>query len=99
MAGRTTSKQSARDAAALAKQAQLEAATTRLEKAATTQPRGVGALTSQVLEREILSWDRFKNRRQVASLTGMCPGVRASGNTQHTGPITDIRGISWLGGG
>ena len=72
----------------LAVQAQLEAATTRLEKAATTQPRGVGALTSQVLEREILSWDRFKNRRQVASLTGMCPGVRASGNTQHTGPIT-----------
>ncbi len=38
--------------------------------------------------REILCWERFKNRRQVASLTGMCPGVRASGNTQHSGPIT-----------
>ena len=72
----------------LAVQRQLEAATTRLEKAATVQPRGVGALTSQVLEREILSWDRFKNRRQVASLTGMCPGVRASGNRQRSGPIT-----------
>jgi transposase len=67
---------------------QLEAATRRLENAASTQPRGVGALTSQVLEREVLSWERFKNRRQVASLTGMCPGVRASGNTQHNGPIT-----------
>src|ERR1041385_6177128 len=72
----------------LAVQTQLEAATARLEKAASTQPRGVGALTSQVLEREVLSWERFKNRRQVASLTGMCPGVRASGNTQHSGPIT-----------
>jgi transposase len=72
----------------LAVQGQLEAATVRLEKAATTQPRGVGALTSQVLEREILSWDRFKNRRQVASLTGMCPGVRASGLKMQSGPIT-----------
>ena len=72
----------------LAVQSQLEAATARLEKAATVQPCGVGALTSQVLEREILAWDRFKNRRQVASLTGMCPGVRASGNTQRSGPIT-----------
>jgi transposase len=72
----------------LAVQTQLKAATARLEKAATPQPRGVGALTSQVLEREILSWDRFKNRRQVASLTGMCPGVRASGNKQQSGSIT-----------
>jgi transposase len=72
----------------MAVQGQLEAATTRLEKAATAQPCGVGALTSQVLEREILSWDRFKNRRQVASLTGMCPGVRISGNSQRSGPIT-----------
>jgi len=72
----------------LAVQLQLEAATGRLEKAATTQPRGVGALTSQVLEREILSWARFKNRRQVASLTGMCPGIRASGNKQQSGSIT-----------
>ena len=69
-------------------QTQLEKATARLEKAAKPQPVGVGALTSQVLEREILSWDRFKNRRQVASLTGMCPGVRASGNKQQSGSIT-----------
>ena len=48
----------------------------------------MGALTSEVLEREILSWDRFKNRRQVASLTGMCPGVRASGNKSQSGSIT-----------
>ncbi len=72
----------------LAVHAQAEAATRRLEKAAVEQPRGVGALTSQVLEREILDWGRFKNRRQVASLTGMCPGVRASGNKSWSGAIT-----------
>jgi transposase len=69
-------------------QTQVELATTDLEQAATPQPRGVGALTSQVLEREILDWHRFKNRRQVASLTGMCPRVRASGLKQQSGAIT-----------
>jgi transposase len=72
----------------LAVQGQLELATAKLEKSASKQPCGVGALTSQVLEREILTWDRFKNRRQVASLTGMCPGVWASGNTCQSGSIT-----------
>ena len=69
-------------------QSKLETATARLEQAATPQPCGVGALTSQVLAREILDWHRFTNRRQVASLTGMCPGVRASGLKQQSGPIT-----------
>jgi transposase len=72
----------------LAVQEQLRAQTQKLEAAAKPQVRGVGALTSQVLEREILDWHRFKNRRQVASLTGMCPGVRASGNRTRNGPIT-----------
>ena len=72
----------------LAVQEQLEEATKRLQSAATAQPCGVGALTSQVLEREILDWRRFKNRRQVASLTGMCPGVHASGGRSRSGPIT-----------
>lgn len=69
-------------------QEELDQATTRLEKAATAQPCGVGALTSQILEREILDWGRFENRRQVASLTGMCPGVHASGSRSRSGPIT-----------
>jgi transposase len=72
----------------LAVQAQVDLATTALAAAASPQPCGVGALTSQVLEREILDWGRFKNRRQVASLTGMCPGVRASGPKTRSGPIT-----------
>jgi transposase len=72
----------------LAVQAQLDASTKALEAAAKPQVRGVGALTSQVLEREIFDWHRFKNRREVASLTGMCPGVRASGTKTRSGPIT-----------
>jgi transposase len=72
----------------LAVQEQLETQTQKLEAAAAPQVRGVGALTSQILEREILDWKRFKNRRQVASLTGMCPGVKTSGNKTRSGPIT-----------
>lgn len=72
----------------LAVQGQLDLATARLEQTAKPQPRGVGALTSQVLEREILNWDRFKNRRQVASLTGMCPSVWSTGNYRVNGPIS-----------
>lgn len=72
----------------LAVDQQLLAATERLESVARPQPSGVGALTSQVLEREILDWGRFHNRREVASLTGMCPGVHASGERRRSGPIT-----------
>ena len=72
----------------LAVEEKLEQATAALQSQASAQPCGVGALTSQVLEREILDWGRFKNRRQVASLTGMCPGVHASGERSRSGPIT-----------
>jgi transposase len=64
----------------------------RLEKeliGATVSPaKGFGALTCQLLDREILDWGRFHNRRQVASLTGMCPSVRASGNSCLQGSIS-----------
>jgi transposase len=32
---------------------------------------------------EVSDWHRFKNRRQVASYTGLCPGEHASGETQR----------------
>jgi transposase len=66
----------------------LEKATVRIENQARPQPKGFGQLTSEVMRREVLDWDRFKNRRQVASLTGMCPGVRASGRKSISGSIT-----------
>jgi transposase len=46
-------------------------------------PRGVGALTWVILAREILDWSRFNNRRQVASYTGLCPGINQSGERAH----------------
>lgn len=67
---------------------QAAVATLGLQKAAKPQAVGIGALSSQVLEREILDWKRFTNRRQVASLTGLCPGVRQSGASSRNGSIT-----------
>lgn len=66
----------------------VQTATLRLVAQAVPQPSGFGALTSEVVRREVGDWGRFSNRRQVASLTGMCPGVRASGQQQRTGSIT-----------
>ena len=50
-------------------------------------PKAVGALTWVLLLREICDWGRFKNRRQVASYTGLCPGGYQSGTTQRDGHI------------
>jgi transposase len=60
----------------------------KLEAAAPKElPRGVGALTYVTLSREILDWRRFKNRRQVASYTGLCPGISQSGGKSRDGCI------------
>lgn len=57
--------------------AELEAAAPK------SLPRGVGAMTWVILLREVLDWSRFKNRRQVASYTGLCPGIDQSGARTH----------------
>ena len=41
-----------------------------------------------VIDREIGSWTRFKNRRQVGSCTGLCPGEYSSGNTRVQSCVT-----------
>src|SRR5713101_4666855 len=41
--------------------------------AAPDQPRGLGKMTSVVLDREIGDWNRFHNRRQIASYTRALP--------------------------
>lgn len=66
----------------------LRQQTARIESQAAPQPKGFGALTSQSLTAEVFDWNRFQNRRQVASLTGLCPGVRASGQKSLSGSIT-----------
>jgi transposase len=56
--------------------------------AASDQPRGLGAMTSVIIDREIGDWHRFNNRRQVASYTGLCPGEYSSGNTRLQSCVT-----------
>jgi transposase len=69
--------------------AELATATTTLEQAAPTlRPKGLGGLTYELVEREIGAWNRFTNRRQVGSYTGLCGGVSASGHRRHQLPIT-----------
>ena len=69
--------------------AELNAATRALEKVAPAErPKGLGGLTYETVEREVCCWDRFKNRRQVGSYTGLCGGVSASGQSHHLLPIT-----------
>jgi transposase len=59
-----------------------------LEKAAPKNlPKAFGALTWVLLAREICNWARFKNRRQVSSYTGLCPGVHQSGGRKRDGSI------------
>ena len=50
-------------------------------------PKAVGALTWVLLAREICNWQRFKNRREVSSYTGLCPGIRQSGGRRQDGCI------------
>jgi transposase len=64
-----------------ARRAQLEAAAPK------ALPKALGALTWTLLAREICDWKRFKNRREVASYTGLCPGIYQSGGTCRYGSI------------
>ena len=68
----------------LALQEKIAALTLQLQAAAlpNEQPRGLGKMTSVVIDREIGDWRRFNNRRQIASYTGLCPGEYSSGNTR-----------------
>jgi transposase len=67
----------------MALQQKIAALTLHLQSAASAeQPRGLGKMTSVVIDREIGDWHRFNNRRQIASYTGLCPGEYSSGNTR-----------------
>jgi transposase len=73
----------------LALQEKIRALTVQLQGAANPkQLRGLGLLSSVVIDREIGSWTRFKNRRQVGSYTGLCPGEYSSGNTRVQSCLT-----------
>jgi transposase len=73
----------------LALEEKIAALTLQLQSAAApNQPRGLGKITSVVIDREIGDWHRFNNRRQIASYTGLCPGEYSSGNTRLQSCVT-----------
>jgi transposase len=73
----------------LALEQKIKTLTLQLQNAAEpNQPRGFGALTSVVIDREIGNWNRFSNRRQIGSYTGLCPGEHSSGNTRLQSCVT-----------
>src|SRR6266481_557317 len=73
----------------LALQEKIADLTLQLQSAAASnQPRGLGLMTSVVIDREIGDWHRFSNRRQIASYTGLCPGEYSSGNTRLQSCVT-----------
>ncbi len=73
----------------LALEARIRALTVQLQgSAALNQPRGLGAMTSVVIDREIGNWNRFANRREVGSYTGLCPGEYSSGTKRLQGCVT-----------
>ena len=81
---------------ALAIQTELDVLTTRLESEAAAHlpatlpalPHGFGALSVEIVRREVCDWSRFANRRQVGSFFGMCAAESTSGDQQHRGSIT-----------
>ena len=73
----------------LALQEKISTLTLELQAAAAPkQPRGLGQMTSVIIDREIGNWRRFSNRRQIASYTGLCPGEYSSGNTRLQSCVT-----------
>lgn len=68
---------------------ELKTATAAVEAAAPAQrPKGLGGLSYETIEREIIDWQRFNNRREIGSYTGLCGGVSASGQSRFLLPIT-----------
>ena len=75
--------------AALALHEQVRLQTARIEAQSTQPlPKGLGALTQQILAREVGDWSRFRNRRQVGSYLGLCPSEHSSGQRHQQGSVT-----------
>jgi transposase len=73
----------------VALQEKIRGLTQQLQAAAEAgQARGFGALSSVVIDREVGNWNRFNNRRQVGSYTGLCPGEYSSGNIRLQSCVT-----------
>jgi transposase len=70
-------------------QEKIDQLSMQLQNAATAEPpRGLGKMTSVIIDREIGNWNRFNNRRQIASYTGLCPGEYSSGDKRLQSCVT-----------
>ena len=70
---------------------QLLMLTAQLEEQSLSQqerPKGLGALTWRMIQGEICDFERFDNRRQVASYTGLCPSEASSGQKRRQGSVS-----------
>lgn len=68
--------------------AKVQASTRQIEAQATNPFRGMGVYTQEFIRREICDWGRFRNRRQVASFTGLCASEYSSGPHRRQGSVT-----------
>lgn len=50
--------------------------------------KGMGELTDECLESEVVDWTRFGNRRQVGSYSGLCPREHSSGKKRRQGSVS-----------
>lgn len=57
-------------------------------QASKARPLGLGPLTLASATNEVCDWNRFHNRKQVGSLTGLCGGVSSSGQAHLDLSIT-----------
>lgn len=71
-------------------QSEVDKLTPRIEALSAGQvvPKGLGALTSAILDSEIWDWNRFRNRRQPGSYTGLCPSEASTNKRRHQGSVT-----------
>ena len=69
---------------------ELESLTKSLEQDALARselPKGLGALSWRTIKAEFGSFERFQNRRQVSSFTGLCPREWSSGGRRRQGHV------------
>jgi transposase len=49
--------------------------------------KGLGPTTFNSLEREVIDWERFGNRKHIGSYIGCCPSEFSTGSNQKLGSI------------
>jgi len=74
----------------LAIEKEITELTKQLEKESISKeelPKGLGALTWRTIKGEFHDFNRFNNRREVGSYTGLCPRESSSGGSKRQGSI------------